>query len=77
MSKEYKDFPKYERKFFYVDETTEIKCFRCNKVYIPTVTDINQKRPSVYIASCPLCRDKFKGYALACKLRKEQRSNSA
>jgi hypothetical protein len=45
-----------KHKDFLIDKTGDYICTVCKKVWVPTINDVNQKRPSTYYRLCCACR---------------------
>jgi hypothetical protein len=58
ISKRQEDYNKW--KDYLIDKEGDYKCSipSCSKVWIPTINDINRKRPSCYYKLCSACRMK-------------------
>jgi hypothetical protein len=58
---------------YMVDKDGDYVCSVCKKVWIPTVDDVNRKRPSTYYKLCSACR--FKSFLCARLYKKEKGNN--
>lgn len=57
----------------FIDKEGDYICTVCKKVWYPTITDINQKRPSTYCKLCTACR--FKSFTMR-RYYKERNGNN-